>query len=322
MMMLGGSSWYPFTASQWQELELQALIFKYMASGIPVPPDLILSLRRNHFMDPQSTFPFIPHPPSIGWGMYQMGDARKAVDPEPGRCRRTDGKKWRCSKEAYPDSKYCERHMHRGKSRSRKPVELSLAANPPSSHFSSSNFSPLSLSTPPPNKFPFPCPSSSRHASLGHYSSQDVDDYSLKSRNIFALKEEVSEYPFFSETRKTGREVPHAEVTKEKYGHMHSTGSHYKIGLSGEEEKEKQYFSLGVEFKPEKGFKLEREEQPLSLRPFHCFLDENPPKVEGPWMNMDENQSKQVSGMKTQLSISITNHGMPVTAAPQCYNDS
>lgn len=53
-----------------------------------------------------------------------MGFSRK-VDPEPGRCRRTDGKKWRCSKEAYPDSKYCERHMHRGRNRSRKPVEVS-----------------------------------------------------------------------------------------------------------------------------------------------------------------------------------------------------
>ena len=47
----------------------------------------------------------------------------KKVDPEPGRCRRTDGKKWRCSKDAYPESKYCERHMHRGRNRSRKPVE-------------------------------------------------------------------------------------------------------------------------------------------------------------------------------------------------------
>ncbi|XP_061361786.1 growth-regulating factor 1 [Gastrolobium bilobum] len=52
-----------------------------------------------------------------------MGLGRK-IDPEPGRCRRTDGKKWRCSKEAYPESKYCERHMHRGKNRSRKPVEV------------------------------------------------------------------------------------------------------------------------------------------------------------------------------------------------------
>lgn len=65
---------------------------------------------------------------AVGWGCFQVGFGRKA-DPEPGRCRRTDGKKWRCSKEAYPDSKYCERHMHRGRNRSRKPVELSSSSN-------------------------------------------------------------------------------------------------------------------------------------------------------------------------------------------------
>lgn len=48
----------------------------------------------------------------------------KKIDPEPGRCRRTDGKKWRCSKDAHPDSKYCERHMNRGRYRSRKLVEF------------------------------------------------------------------------------------------------------------------------------------------------------------------------------------------------------
>jgi hypothetical protein len=61
---------------------------------------------------------------AVGYGPY-FG---KKVDPEPGRCRRTDGKKWRCAKEAAPDSKYCERHMHRGRNRSRKPVEAQLAA--------------------------------------------------------------------------------------------------------------------------------------------------------------------------------------------------
>ncbi|TXG48533.1 hypothetical protein EZV62_024408 [Acer yangbiense] len=44
-------------------------------------------------------------------------------DLEPGRCRRTDGKKWRCSRDVAPDQKYCERHLHRGRHRSRKPVE-------------------------------------------------------------------------------------------------------------------------------------------------------------------------------------------------------
>ncbi|KMZ64513.1 hypothetical protein ZOSMA_363G00030 [Zostera marina] len=34
-------------------------------------------------------------------------------DPEPGRCRRTDGRKWRCARSCLPHSKYCERHINR-----------------------------------------------------------------------------------------------------------------------------------------------------------------------------------------------------------------
>lgn len=54
------------------------------------------------------------------------------MDPEPGRCRRTDGKKWRCSRDVVAGHKYCERHMHRGRNRSRKPVEnpTSTASSP------------------------------------------------------------------------------------------------------------------------------------------------------------------------------------------------
>ncbi|KAL8216595.1 hypothetical protein R6Q57_023432 [Mikania cordata] len=44
-------------------------------------------------------------------------------DSEPWRCRRTDGKKWRCSRDVMPDQKYCERHAHKNRPRSRKPVE-------------------------------------------------------------------------------------------------------------------------------------------------------------------------------------------------------
>lgn len=45
-------------------------------------------------------------------------------DPEPWRCRRTDGKKWRCSRDVAPDQKYCERHAHKNRPRSRKHVEI------------------------------------------------------------------------------------------------------------------------------------------------------------------------------------------------------
>ncbi|KAI3760977.1 hypothetical protein L1987_51381 [Smallanthus sonchifolius] len=57
-----------------------------------------------------------------GWGAFHLGFSGN-TDPEPGRCRRTDGKKWRCSRDAVPDHKYCERHINRGRHRSRKPVE-------------------------------------------------------------------------------------------------------------------------------------------------------------------------------------------------------
>ncbi|KAJ0716212.1 putative transcription factor interactor and regulator C3H-WRC/GRF family [Helianthus annuus] len=114
----GGFSGYrpPFTPVQWQELEHQALIYKYLVAGVPVPYDLVVPIRRS--MEALSAR-FFNNPNSLGYCSYYG----KKFDPEPGRCRRTDGKKWRCSKDAHPDSKYCERHMHRGRNRSRKPVE-------------------------------------------------------------------------------------------------------------------------------------------------------------------------------------------------------
>jgi len=35
-----------FTAAQYEELEHQALIYKYLVAGVPVPPDLLVPLRR------------------------------------------------------------------------------------------------------------------------------------------------------------------------------------------------------------------------------------------------------------------------------------
>ena len=36
----------PFTAAQYEELEHQALIYKYLVAGVPVPQDLLLPIRR------------------------------------------------------------------------------------------------------------------------------------------------------------------------------------------------------------------------------------------------------------------------------------
>ncbi|KAK8303036.1 hypothetical protein V6Z11_D04G125100 [Gossypium hirsutum] len=112
-----------FSLSQWQELELQALIFRYMLAGAAVPPQLLQSIENSTILHSPSYF--LHHPirhvshyqPPWYWG-------RAAMDPEPGRCRRTDGKKWRCSRDVVAGQKYCERHVHRGRNRSRKPVEM------------------------------------------------------------------------------------------------------------------------------------------------------------------------------------------------------
>ncbi|CAN4079813.1 unnamed protein product [Withania somnifera] len=116
----------PFTPSQWMELEHQALIYKYLVANIPVPHQLLILLKKSLNPYTFSGLAAGPYASNWGWGTYHLGFAGNN-DPEPGRCRRTDGKKWRCSREAVPDQKYCERHINRGRHRSRKPVELQNA---------------------------------------------------------------------------------------------------------------------------------------------------------------------------------------------------
>ncbi|GAB4833448.1 hypothetical protein Ancab_031691 [Ancistrocladus abbreviatus] len=115
-----------FSLAQWQELELQALIYRHMEAGAAIPPELLHLVKKSllnspsyflhHSLQHANNYPYY-HPASGYWG-------RGAMDPEPGRCKRTDGKKWRCSRDVVAGQKYCERHMHRGRNRSRKPVEF------------------------------------------------------------------------------------------------------------------------------------------------------------------------------------------------------
>ncbi|KAJ8526540.1 hypothetical protein K7X08_029017 [Anisodus acutangulus] len=232
---------YPSITTQWQELEHQALIYKYMVSGMPVPTDLLYTIRRSP--DSSLSSKLILHQPHhIGWNCFQMGFGKK-IDPEPGRCSRTDGKKWRCSKEAYPDSKYCERHMHRGRNRSRKPVEIMTTATsnnntsrttnittPPTAipissitknttnNINPSPCSPTSFSylTHEPHQYPFlyPHSSSSRPPGISLSSSTHQEhtpkfllDSPAYSRNGYGdgMKEEVDEHVFFSEASGTMR---------------------------------------------------------------------------------------------------------------------
>ncbi|KAK8580502.1 hypothetical protein V6N13_143583 [Hibiscus sabdariffa] len=113
----------PFTPSQWMELEHQALIYKYITSNVPIPSNLLIPIRKSLDSANFSIFSGgLLRSNTLGWGAFHLGFSNN-TDPEPGRCRRTDGKKWRCSRDAVADQKYCERHMNRGRHRSRKPVE-------------------------------------------------------------------------------------------------------------------------------------------------------------------------------------------------------
>ncbi|KAJ6701613.1 GROWTH-REGULATING FACTOR 9 [Salix koriyanagi] len=110
---LGGSSQrsrtgckitYGFTILQLQELQLQSLIYN---SGL-----------------------YQLYPSLMGSKCNPLHlEYKNRTEPEPGRCRRTDGKKWRCSKEVLPCQKYCDKHIHRGRQRSRKLVEAASHRN-------------------------------------------------------------------------------------------------------------------------------------------------------------------------------------------------
>ncbi|KAF8079446.1 hypothetical protein N665_1026s0005 [Sinapis alba] len=85
-----------FSLAQWQELELQALIYRYMLAGASVPQELLLPIKKSLFQSPLN---FFHNPQQQNFPHHQpwyLG--RGAMDPEPGRCKRTDGKKWKKKK--------------------------------------------------------------------------------------------------------------------------------------------------------------------------------------------------------------------------------
>ncbi|KAJ8470265.1 hypothetical protein OPV22_024608 [Ensete ventricosum] len=321
MMSGNSSSRYPFTPSQWQELEQQSLFYRYMVSGVPNPWDLSLRIRRRRrsfLFEPPTTMisPTAAYPPHLHlcWGgRVRLGFGREGEDTEPGRCRRTDGKKWRCSKEAFPGSKYCEKHMHRGKNRSRKPVEMSLANNlssttapPPPPPSSSSNtpchHHPYHLPVSPPQVFCFltsPTSKSQHNTPPAYISADNAYRFALiplSSRSLYVSNNCNSRYQHgmktvdehFSEA--AGGERKNSLVGK---GHMvfvppPSTSSHSTIHLP-KEEKPQHCFVLGTDLKLEKPATTAAKHKPL----LH-FFDERP-----------TTSSAACLDSKTQLSISI-----------------
>ncbi|XP_076905821.1 uncharacterized protein LOC143561706 [Bidens hawaiensis] len=283
-MEIMSSSRFPFTSSQWQELEHQALVYKYMISGMPIPPDLLFSIQRSL----ESSTRLIMHHHSqnlpIGRDYFQMGFGRK-IDPEPGRCRRTDGKKWRCSKEVYPDSKYCERHMHRGRNRSRKPVEVpTTASSICSAKSSSTNY-------PPSPAFAYPQLSRSSPAiniSINNNVLSSQDRFLLESSpyshsqkdHRYVMKEDVDEHhPYMSESG-TMSDSWHLEPLAMKSSPLAQSQLSYQ-NQSYTYQNMKSYDRLAL--------KVEVKDEPQKV--MHHFFDEAPDDDDGGDHNKDKDST-------------------------------
>ncbi|XP_009615805.1 growth-regulating factor 3-like [Nicotiana tabacum] len=306
-------SGYPFTATQWQELEHQALIYKYMASGMPVPPDLLYTIRRS--LDSSNH-----QPQHIGWNCFQLGFGKK-IDPEPGRCRRTDGKKWRCSKEAYADSKYCERHMHRGRNRSRKPVEVMTTrttntnTTPPTAitissiKKNSNNYSPstpasFSYSSEPQHSFLYPHSSSSRPPGNIGLSSQDqtkfLFDSGAYSRSASGSTS-IDDNSWELAPLTMGSPLGHS---KQRTYSVSQTGESYlqlqSFNESSRQQQQRQdqynYYALGNDVKADLHMKIDTEDHQQPKKVMHHFFDELPP---------DQHNKDSWLDSKTHLSISV-----------------
>ncbi|KGN66287.1 growth-regulating factor 4 [Cucumis sativus] len=318
---MSARSMFPFTSAQWQELEHQALIFKYMVSGIPIPPELLFSIKRSALDSPFTSKLFPHHPQPVGWNYLQMSLGRK-IDPEPGRCRRTDGKKWRCSKEAYPDSKYCERHMHRGKNRSRKPVDvLKTTATNDINHLSNPTFSSLNSNSSLLSYRPFPAhqisstPNNGNGISMkdtntllllepGSYSDKNPD---YRSRYTCGLKEEVNEKVFFSQ--EPSEAIGRADFSASSIASslqltpltMSSSLYPKQNNSSSLQSDQSSFYQLHQNLTEP----LKQQKRDESQKTVHRFFDEWPPKDRGSWLDFADKSSNTSSVSTTRLSISI-----------------
>ncbi|KAF3795957.1 Growth-regulating factor 3 [Nymphaea thermarum] len=309
-----------FTPAQWQELEHQALIFKYLMAGIPVPPDLVVPIRRSL----ESISARFFHQQTTGWSSFYG----KKSDPEPGRCRRTDGKKWRCSKDAYPDSKYCERHMHRGRNRSRKPVETQTISQ--SSTVTSlaaaggSSFQSLPLHSINSSQEPTPGSATSQmQVQPGTYGIGNKE-----FRYLPGLKDETDEHSFFAEASGSSRSfrmdasldsswpcmpsrVNSFPPSKQRSGSL--LQSNYSqlqaledlgsttIASALSKQHQPQHCFLGSNLGAIESIKANRESEGQCLRP---FFDEWP-RTRDSWSDLEDDRSNRASFSTTQLSISI-----------------
>ncbi|GFQ03301.1 growth-regulating factor 1 [Phtheirospermum japonicum] len=305
----------PFTPSQWMELEHQALIYKHIMANVPVPSNLLVPLKRSLYSY-GSPGPYASN--LLGWGPFHLGYSG-SNDPEPGRCRRTDGKKWRCSRDAVPDQKYCERHINRGRHRSRKPVEghntvghANLNANVSSSSskvppIPTNNNAPSSSSSGPVNN------ASSNNNSLGamqrQFSSFQQQQQPSSTNNLDSRSQGFQGLSLVPPTigLKT-KDSPPFSVQKQHATFQESSSSspHSEFGIVSSDsllnpsERIIPYMNTNTS---DSFLQFNSKETRNHQHPVHHFIDD--------WTKADDHQSEELKSDWTQLSMSI-----PTMAAP------
>ncbi|KAL2521798.1 Growth-regulating factor 7 [Forsythia ovata] len=108
---MAASVGFPFTSAKMKDLERQAMIFKYMMASMPVPPHLLFLAEPNPSISCKLTLDS-----GFSFSCMDVESSNRfflflSVVPDLERCKRTDGKKWRCSRDVVPHHKYYERHL-------------------------------------------------------------------------------------------------------------------------------------------------------------------------------------------------------------------
>ncbi|KAG6509897.1 growth-regulating factor 5-like [Zingiber officinale] len=302
----------PFTAAQWQELEHQAMIYKYLTAGLPVPPELLVPVQRSFEALPGRYL----HHPALSYCSYYG----KKLDPEPGRCRRTDGKKWRCSKDAHPDSKYCTHHMHRGRNRSRKPVESQSVAQLQLSSSTGTSSAPTAGTSIP------------QHSITGHNSTPSLflgassslqlhmDPGPLESRYFSGAKPGVHEHIFRNETSGSARSgvgmygidnLWHLTTPRVSSCPLPKASTPYSVQAAYPQHlqvKDLSQATLSSASRQQHSFVRSEVDAPETTKHEGQFLlpffDEWP-KTRESWCDLEEERSKQASVSATQLSMAF-----------------
>ncbi|XP_074584013.1 growth-regulating factor 7-like [Curcuma longa] len=276
----------PFTPSQWLELEHQALIYKYIVAKVPIPPNLLIPIQRSLVSSGFSRFSagsFGSNP--FGWGSFYLGCSGN-VDPEPGRCRRTDGKKWRCSRDAVADQKYCERHINRGRRRSRKHVEgqsdHAAKAMPVASP--SQLASPVSGSRPPSNLRASQSQTKTAMSAAGDPRPAPFDMMSLSKENT---NDQVQDAASRSMLTSTNSEA----MTSKPVSRKQSASSHFNLESSSLSD-----INLVPTLKPDA---IESQSNPL-----RHFIDDWS-KTQSDCSTITWPEIEDVRSERTQLSMSI-----------------